>query len=248
MNNSVFGKTMEDVRNREDMHLTIDRDNAIKWFSKIEFKRANFIDGLYLIQTHKTATVYDKPVYVGCAILDISKGRMLDFDHNTIEQNFKGSDDLLYSDTDSLVYQIKHKNLNKWFFDNEDEFDLSEMTGKFKSDKNKNVLGKFKSEVGSNIITEFVALNPKSYSYKYCNKEIKKAKGMSLSVSDKTIKTDDYKWVLDSNQIQTRTIYGIRSFNQQLYTTCEDKVALASFYDKLKMHDSINCEPFGFMS
>ena len=88
MNNSVFGKTMEDVRNRENMHLTIDRDNAIKWFSKIEFKHANFIDGLYLIQTHKTATVYDKLVYVGCAILDISKERMLDFHYNTIYKHF----------------------------------------------------------------------------------------------------------------------------------------------------------------
>ena len=48
MNNSVFGKTMQYFRNRENMHLTIDRDNAIKWFSKIEFKHANFIDGLYL--------------------------------------------------------------------------------------------------------------------------------------------------------------------------------------------------------
>ena len=62
MNNSVFGKTMEDVRNREDMHLTVDRDNAIKWLSKLEFKSANYIDGLYLIQTHKLATICDKPV------------------------------------------------------------------------------------------------------------------------------------------------------------------------------------------
>ena len=99
MNNSVFGKTMEDVRNRENMHLTIDRDNAIKWFSKIEFKHANFVDGLYLIQTHKTATLYDKPVYVGCAILDLSKERMLDFHYNSIEKKLKGKYDLLYSDT-----------------------------------------------------------------------------------------------------------------------------------------------------
>ncbi len=46
---------------------------------------------------------------------------------------------------------------------------MFEMTGKFKSDKNTNVLGKFKSEVGSKIITEFVALSPKSYCYKYCS-------------------------------------------------------------------------------
>ena len=106
MNNSVFGKTMEDVRNRENMHLTVDRENAIKWFSKIEFKNANFIDGLYMIQTHKTSTVYDKPVYVGCAILDLSKLRMLDFHYNTIHKNLNGYYDLLYSDTDSLVYHI----------------------------------------------------------------------------------------------------------------------------------------------
>ena len=56
----------------------------------------------------------------------------------------------------------------------------------------------------------------------------------------------DYKRVLDSNVSQTRTIYGIRSFNQQLYTTCEDKVVLSSFYDKMKLIDSINCEPFGY--
>ncbi len=52
---------MEDVRNRENVHLTIDKDSAIKWFSKTEFIHADFVDGLYLIQTHKTATVYDKP-------------------------------------------------------------------------------------------------------------------------------------------------------------------------------------------
>ena len=110
------------------------------------------------------------------------------------------------------------------------------------------MLGKFKSEVGSKIITEFVALSPKSYCYKYCSKEIKKAKGVSLSISDKTMDFLDSKRVLDSNQPQTRTIYGIRSFNQQLYTTCEDKIVLTSFYDKLKMLNSIDCEPFGFVA
>ena len=66
-----------------------------------------------------------------------------------MEKHHKGKYDLLYSDTDSLVYHVKSKNLNKWFFENQDEFDLSEMTGKFMSDGNTNVLGKFKSEVGS---------------------------------------------------------------------------------------------------
>ena len=125
---------------------------------------------------------------------------------------------------------------------------MSEMEKKHRSETNTNVLGKFKSEVGSKIITEFVALSPKSYCYKYCSQEVKKAKGVSLSISDKTMTFSDYKRVLDSNQPQTRTIYGIRSFNQQLFTTCEDKIVLTSFYDKLKMLNSTDCEPFGFTS
>lgn len=117
------------------MHLAINRDNAIKWFSKIEFKHANYIDGLYKIQTHKTTTMYDNPVYVSCAVLDISKLRMHDLRYRTIEKKFTGKYDLLYSDTDNLVYQIKHTNLNKLLFDSETEFDFSSMTGKFKSMK-----------------------------------------------------------------------------------------------------------------
>jgi len=91
MNNSGFGKTMENVRNRQNVHLTVDRENAIKWFSKLEFKDSSYVDGLYLIQTHKTNVVYDKPVYVGCSILDISKLRMMDFHYNTMENISKGS-------------------------------------------------------------------------------------------------------------------------------------------------------------
>jgi len=46
MNNSVFGKTMEQVRNRMNLHLTTDHDNAIKWFSKPEFKNNTHANGL----------------------------------------------------------------------------------------------------------------------------------------------------------------------------------------------------------
>ena len=75
-----------------------------------------------------------------------------------------------------------------------------------------------KNEVGDNIITEFVALSPTSYAYKYCEKEVKNAKGVSLSVSEKTMDFNDYKRVLDSNKSQTRKITGIRSLNQQMFT------------------------------
>jgi len=129
MNNSVFGKTMENARNRQNAHLTVDRENAIKWFSKLEFKDATYVDGLYLIQTHKTNVVYDKPVYVGCSILDLSKIWMMDFHYNTMEKHFKGKYDMIYSDTDSMVYHVRHDNFPSWMNNNPREFDLSNMEG-----------------------------------------------------------------------------------------------------------------------
>ena len=112
-----------------------------------------FIYGLFLIQTHKTQTIYDKPVYVGCSILDLSKLRMLDCHYNTIHKTSNGKYDVWYSGTDSLIYHIKTNNLYKWLFKNKEEFDLSNMTGKFRSDEHNSVLGKMKSEVGSYVIT-----------------------------------------------------------------------------------------------
>ena len=140
-------------------------------------KSANRIDGLYLIQHHKTNIIYDKPIYVGCCILDISKVRMMEFHYNVMEKNFSGQYNLLYSDTDSLVYHVKHSNFHRWMADNPDEFDLGDMSDKYKSDANKGVFGKMKSEVGDKIVVEFCALSPKCYCYRYCDIEVKKAKG-----------------------------------------------------------------------
>ena len=61
-----FGKTMENVRTGMNLHLTTDHDNAVKWFSRLDFKRNAHTNGLYLIEAHKHEIVYDKPVYVGC--------------------------------------------------------------------------------------------------------------------------------------------------------------------------------------
>ena len=64
MKNAVFGKTMENVKNRMDLHLTTSHENAVKWFNKINFKHVQSYDGLYLIETYKKQLVYDKPTYV----------------------------------------------------------------------------------------------------------------------------------------------------------------------------------------
>ena len=85
MNNAVFGKTMENVRNRMDLHLTTCDDNAIKWFSKFNYKNSKEFDGLHLIEMFKTEIIYDKPIYVGTSVLDLSKLCMMDFHYNVIQ-------------------------------------------------------------------------------------------------------------------------------------------------------------------
>ena len=106
MNNSVFGKTTEDVRNRMKLHLATDDRNANLQFPKPLFKQARVIDGLYTIGTLKDTAVMNKPIYIGTSILDISKVCMMKYHYEVIEKQFEGKCVYLYSDTDSCVYQI----------------------------------------------------------------------------------------------------------------------------------------------
>ena len=86
MNNAVFGKTMENVKNRVNIHATTSYKNAEKWFSKINMKDSKEFNGLYLIEMYKKEIIYDKPLYVGTSILDLSKLCMLDFHYNVINK------------------------------------------------------------------------------------------------------------------------------------------------------------------
>jgi hypothetical protein len=122
MNNAVVGKTLQNVRNQMNLHLPTDHKHAIKWFSKVKFKNNTNDNGLYLIETYKGRAVYDKPVYVGCAILDLSKLKMLDVHYKVIDKQFGKKANLIYSDTDSLVYEIEHDDIYKWQRENETEW------------------------------------------------------------------------------------------------------------------------------
>jgi len=252
MNNSVFGKTMENVRNRMELHISSTNENAIKWFSKPTLKDCKEVFGLYLIEMYKTEVILDKPIYVGTNILDISKVCMMDFHYNIIQKEFPEKHSLIYSDTDSFVYEIIHPDLYEWIGKNKTYFDLSESSREdLKDNTNKKVLGKFKDEMNSLIVKEFISLNPKVYSINHLEKnEIinkKVLKGVSKAVVKNEITYNDYVNVLEKNEIVKKNVTSIRSFNHQLYTYRDNKVALTSYYDKMKMIDSINCVPFGYV-
>ena len=74
MNNSVFGKTMENIRNRVDIKLVNNKKQAEKLSAKPNFNHCNiFSEDLVAIHMKKTKLVFNKPVYLGMCILDLSK-------------------------------------------------------------------------------------------------------------------------------------------------------------------------------
>ena len=257
MNNSVFGKTMENVKNRIELKLTTDNERAIKWFSKLEFKNSKFFDGLHMIEMFKKEIVYDKPIYVGTTILDLSKLCMMDFHYNVINKEFENKHNLIYSDTDSLVYSIENEDIYEWVKNNKSHFDLSDsIRPDMKDNTNEKVIGKMKDEFNGLLISEFIGLNPKAYSINHQTlneakeleiKNKKTLKGVSKVVVKNEISHNDYINVLNNNEPIKRDVISIRSFDHQLFThKAIGKVALTSFYDKFKMIDNNNNLPYGY--
>ena len=124
----------------------------------------------------------NKPIYVGFTVLDLSKWKMHDFHYNFIKKNFNAK--LLFTDTDSLTYEIKSENVYEEFYKQKDLFDFSNYSkdSKFFDDANKKVIGKMKDEFGGVIVDEFVGLKSKMYSIKKIDsKESNTAKGVNTA-------------------------------------------------------------------
>ena len=172
MNNSVFGKTMENIRNRVDIKLVNDKKQAEKLIAKPNFNHCNiFSEDLVAIHMKKTKLVFNKPVYLGMCILDLSKTLMYDFHYNYIKQKYGDKAKLLFTDTDSLMYEIQTKDFYKDISEDvKHRFDTSDYPPNhpsgIPSGFNKKVLGMFKDEAGGKVIDEFVGLRAKLYSYK----------------------------------------------------------------------------------
>ena len=200
MNNAVFGKTMENLKNRIEIHATTLENNAVKWFSQINLKAAKYFKGFYLIEMYKKKIVYDKPLYVGSTILDLSKLHMMKFHYGVIDKEFPNQHELIYSDTDSLVYNIKHPDIYEWVKNNKQHFDLaSSLRPDLFDVTNDKALGIFKDENSWLIIMEWLANNPKVYSYIYQmslkgneTKNKKVLKGVSKTVVKNEIEHQDY--------------------------------------------------------
>ena len=251
MNNSVFGKTIENIRKRQNVKLIDNRKKALKLSSKPNFDRATIFDEhLVAIHMKKTEVYFNKPIYVGQAILDLSKTLMFDFHYNYIKKKYGQKAELLMTDRDSLMYLIQTDDV---YYDTKKDVKKKFDTSNFPDDHpsgiktcvNEKVVGKFKNEAAANNITHFIGLSSKLYSYlmeiKYGKngklKEpeedtIRKAKGVKKNVIKKSLTFEDYKKCLFSEEKVLKEMNIIRSKNHDIYSMNVNKVVLSSNDDK----------------
>ena len=239
MNNSVFGKTMENIRNRVDVKLVNTEEKFKKLVAKPNFKgRKIFNTNLISVHMKKTSLTMNKPVYLGMCILELSKTVMFDFHYKYIKPKYGNKAKLLFTDTDSFLYEIETEDFYKDISgDVKDKFDTSEYPENHPSGIptgiNKKVLGMFKDEAAGKIIKEFVGLRAKLYSYKMDEgKENKKCKGVKKQVVEENITHEDYKTCLLSGKEILRKQNILRSYEHEVYTEEVNKIALSAADDK----------------
>ena len=238
MNNSVFGKTIENIRKRTDVKLVTTSEQARKYINKPNYTgRTTFSDNLVAIHMGKTEILMNKPVYLGMCILDISKTLMYDFHYGYIKPKFGEKAELLFTDTDSLMYEIETEDFYKDISpDVRTMFDTSDYPSKHPSGietgVNKKVIGLFKDEVAGKIITEFIGLRAKNYSFICDGEENKKCKGIKKNVTKNYISHEDYKDCLLENIQFRRKMNVFRSHLHDVYSEEINKIALSANDDK----------------
>ena len=252
MNNSVFGKTMENIRNRVDVRLLKTEKGVTQYIKKPNFKSFKiFSENLIAVHMNKTSMKFNKPIYVGMSILEISKTLMYDFHYNTIKKRYNENSKLLFTDTDSLCYEIKTEDVYKDMMHDKDLYDFSDYTTDHPlfDTTNKKVIGKMKDEAGGKIITEFVGLRSKMYCITIDEEDKKRAKGIKKNVVEKTLTIEDYRDALLKKNNVYRTMNIIRSINHDIFSQEINKLALSSYDDKrYVLNDKINTLAYGHYS
>ena len=238
MNNAFFGKTMENVRDRTNLefipHTNIDQ--IIKRQSKLSFKRiTNHYSEFSVYKFDKEKVIFDKPIYLGFSVLELSKLLMYEFYYHKLQPYYSSDVKLHYMDTDSFILSIKTGDLINDLEYFKDDFDFSELdpSHELYNSINKKVIGKMKIETSPIIeLDNFIALRSKSYSFSY-GSSVQKATQKS---KQKGIQhTPIYSQFINSlfnSETTTATNYSIRSNAHKLTVQKQDKLALNPFDDK----------------
>ena len=240
-NNSLFGKTMEDVRKRINYKLVTDEDKFIKLANSPFFHDRDIIsDDITGVHMLKSKVTLDKPVFVGQAVLDYSKLEMYNLFYHILPQcPLIKKLQLVGGDTDSFFLAIVtdlHITLSDVFNNLAQYIDTSNYppSHSMYSVANKAKLGCFKDETAGQMLEEMILLRPKMYSMKYrdSDKSIKRAKGITKHIVQNTLRHNTYKEAFEEKKTTRVQMTILKSTQHTIQTTTFTKRALSAFEDK----------------
>ena len=124
LNNSVFGKTIENIRKRVDVRLVTDQKKLSKLVGKPPYVNSKiFNEDLVAVHKIKQTLTLDRPAYVGMCILDLLKTLLYDFQYNYVKRRYNNKAKLLFTDTDGLCYEIETKDIYNELWEDKQLFD-----------------------------------------------------------------------------------------------------------------------------
>ena len=226
MINSVSGKTMENLRKRINARFVNNKKDFLKYTSRpTRVTHKLFNKSFAAIHEIKPLLILNKPIYVGLTVLDLSKWLMYDFHYNFIKKIFIAK--LLFTDTGSLIYEIKSENVYKEYYKWKDLFDFSNYSkdSTFYDDTNKKVIGKMKDEYGGAIIDQFIGLKSKMYSIKEINgSESSTTEGVNIATE-----FNEFKDVLFNKKGIRHKMKRMQAKKHKIRTYEIDKISLSGF-------------------
>jgi hypothetical protein len=257
MNNACYGKTCENQRKRTNIQLVTDVDKTQKLLAlpqTLSFRV--FTSDIAAIELMKPRCLINRPFYVGFTVLEFAKLHMYRFHYDFVKPLWPDKkSQLLFTDTDSLMYEIEDTHLYEKIWRHRDEFDLSDYPKDFFHDAtNKAIIGKFKDEAKGKTAEAFVGLRAKMYCWKlskqltdntYASEEKARAKGIQRAAM-RDVRFEDYEQQIRTPHEHKVTNRRIGSHLHRLYTYEYDKKGLCSFDDKRYiLEDGISSLAYG---
>ena len=249
MNSNAFEKTTENIRNHKNTKLVTSDNKYLKYVMKLNFKDGfPFSKHLFAMEMGKTKIKMNKLVYLGQAILYLSKKLMYEFHYSYVSPKHASKVKLWYIDTDSFVYEIETEDIYR---DTAKVVETRFDTSRYSKDenrplpirKNKKVISLIKDKLRGKIMTEFIALRAKMYAYRKIDPltaqyehfvacDEKRCKGTKKSVVSEGLTFDDYKTCLSDGKTIYRGQMLFENEKHEVYTVNKHKIALNRDDDK----------------
>ena len=244
MSNSVFGKTMENVRNRVDIEILNgddegDEKKLLKRISKPNYGGSFIFENSQLVSVRMrpSSVRLDKPIQHGVSVLDRAKVPMYSWHYEYMKQKYGNNIRLLYTDTDSFIYEIRTED---FYEDIREDVPTMFDTSAYPEDHpsglpriNKKVPGLMKDEACGRTITKVVCLGPKQYAYEIDGGGGKrKCKGVKKGVVKNTLTVDHYEDCLRNDTTYLAKFNTLPSRRHDITTECVTKVALTAAENK----------------